>query len=235
MQLSPEELHVWLVDLDVSPQLLGELESTLSFDEIERANRFYFDRDRRNFIVARGKLRAILASYLGRAPSALRFYYNQFGKPRIDESEEIPTISFNLSHSGGFALVAVALAKEVGVDIEQVDASVRTEEVAKNFFSQTEITALSSLPPALRAEGFFNCWTRKEAYIKARGVGLSIPLDLFDVSLIPGEPAALLRTENPSDLSRWKIENLELDRRYKAAIAAAGCNWKVTRLNWGPR
>jgi 4'-phosphopantetheinyl transferase len=234
MQLNRDQLHVWLASLEVASQQLGELEGTLSADEVARAHRFYFERDRRRFIAAHGILRAVVASYFEAAPSAVRFSYNEFGKPRLEGSQEIRDLNFNLSHSGGLALVAVALARDVGVDIETIDDSVRTEEVAKSFFSANEIAALAGLPQSLRLTGFFNCWTRKEAYVKARGMGLSMALNSFDVSLNPGGRADLIRTGNSSAISNWKIENLEIDARHAAAIAAAGCNWKVARWNWQP-
>jgi 4'-phosphopantetheinyl transferase len=234
MQLNRDTLHVWLVRLEVASPQLDELERTLSADEIARADSFYFERDRRSFVVARGILRATIANYLATTPSALRFSYNEFGKPRLEGSREVCDLAFNVSHSGGSALIAIALDRDVGVDIEMINDSVRTEEVAKHFFSASEVAALARLPQSLRTAGFFNCWTRKEAYIKARGMGLSIPLDSFDVSLIPGEPADLIRTEDPLDSLNWKIENLEIDSRYAGAIAAAGRNWKVARLDWRP-
>ncbi len=234
MQLNGDELHVWLARLEVDPQQLVELKRALSPDELERADNFYFERDRRSFIAARGILRTLLARYLAAAPSALRFDYNEFGKPRLAGAPENCDLRFNLSHSGGLALVAIALARDVGVDIEAIDNSVGTEEIAKNFFSTGEVSALQHLPQSLRLMGFFNCWTRKEAYIKARGMGLSIPLDSFDVSLHPDEPADLIRTAEPSDRLNWKIENLEIDEQFAAAVAAAGRNWKVSQRRWLP-
>ncbi len=230
--MSRGELHVWLASLEIASQELGEMESTLSADEISRARRFYFERDRRNFIGRRGILRAILATYLETKPSALRFLYNEFGKPRLDDSKEARNLSFNLSHSGELALVAVAIDRDVGVDIEFIDNSMPAEEVAKRFFSAKEIAALEALPQSLRLGGFFNCWARKEAYIKARGMGLSIPLDSFDVSLIQGETVTLVGTRNSSEISNWKINALNIDSGYAAAVAAAGSDWYVARRHW---
>jgi 4'-phosphopantetheinyl transferase len=233
VKLNRDELQIWLASLEIGPQQLGELERTLSADEIARAGRFYFERDRRSFIGRRGILRAILATYLETTPSALRFLYNEFGKPRLEGSKEARSLSFNLSHSGLLVLVAVAIERDVGVDIEFIDSSVSFEEVAKRFFSPNEIATLEALPQSLRPAGFFNCWARKEAYLKARGMGLSIPLDSFDVSLIQGETATLVGTENSSsDISNWKVENLNIDSRYAAAVAAAGRDWKVALWNW---
>jgi 4'-phosphopantetheinyl transferase len=232
MQLNRDRLHVWCASLEISSLQLGELERTLDDSEITRANKFYFERDRRRFVAARGMLRAILANYLETTPSALRFSYNEFGKPSLEGSAEIRDLRFNVSHSGGLVLIAVALARDVGVDIEMINPSVRTDEVARSFFSPNKVATLARLPQALRPLGFFNCWTRKEAYIKARGMGLSIPLDSFDVSLNPGEAAEMIRTANFSYLSNWRIEHLEINSCYAAAVAAAGHDWKLTRWDW---
>ncbi len=232
VKLNRDELHVWLASTEIGSQRLGELERTLSADEIARAGRFHFERDRKNFVGRRGILRAVLASYLETRPSALRFLYNKFGKPRLADSREVRNLSFNLSHSNEVILIAVAIDRDVGVDVELIDNSVPSEEVAKRFFSVNEIAALEAMPQPLRLAGFFGCWARKEAYIKARGMGLSISLDSFDVSLIQGETATLVGTENSSDRSNWKIENLNIDSRYAAAVAAAGHDWNVARRNW---
>jgi len=234
MKLGRGEIEVWVASLSaLEPKQLGELESTLSADEVARADKFYFERDRRSFIGRRGILRAILAAYLGTKPSALRFLYNEFGKPRLEASTEAArNLSFNLSHSGGLALVAVAIDREVGIDLELIDSTVASGEVAKRFFSKNEVAALEAMPLPMRLAGFFNCWARKEAYIKARGMGLSIPLDSFDVSLMEGEATDLAGIENSSDTRSWKIEGLDVDPRYGAAIAAPGRDWKVVRRSW---
>src|SRR5579871_3718112 len=149
MHLNRDELHVWLARLEVASQQLVELKRSLSPDELERADNFYFERDRRRFIAGRGILRTLVASYLAAAPSALRFDYNEFGKPRLEGAPENCELRFNLSHSGGLALIAIALARDVGVDIEAIDNSVGTEEIAKNFFSTSEVSALQRLPQSL--------------------------------------------------------------------------------------
>jgi 4'-phosphopantetheinyl transferase len=234
VKLNRDELHVWLASMEIAPRRLGELERTLSADEIARAGKFYFERDRLRYVGRRGILRAILANYLETKPSALRFLYNEFGKPRLEDSQQARSLSFNLSHSRELVLIAVAIDRDIGVDIEFIDDAVASEEVAKRFFSVNEIAALEALPQSLRHVGFFNCWARKEAYIKARGMGLSIPLDSFDVSSIQGEKATLVGTEKSSDVSDWKIESLNLDSRYAAAVAAPGRDWSVARRNWRP-
>jgi 4'-phosphopantetheinyl transferase len=232
VKLNRDEVHVWSASLELGSESLGELERTLSADELQRAARFHFERDRKNFVGRRGILRNILATYLGTKPSALRLAYNDFGKPCLEGSREARSLSFNPSRSGVLMLVGVALDRPVGIDIEYIDSSVSSNEVAKRFFSMNEIAILEALPQSLRLREFFNFWARKEAYIKARGMGLSIPLDSFDVSPIQGEAAVVLGTGDSSDGSNWKIENLNIDSRYAAAVAAAGRGWKVTRSSW---
>jgi 4'-phosphopantetheinyl transferase len=229
VKLNRDEIHVWTASPEIALQQAAELERTLSTDEIDRARRFHFETDRRNFIGRRAILRAILADYLATTPSSLRFLYNDFGKPRLDGSPEARSLSFNQSRSRGLTLVAVTLDRDVGVDIEFVNDSVPTAELATSFFSTNEIATLQALPESLRLAGFFNCWSRKEAYIKARGMGLSIPLDSFDVSLNHGDAGTVVVNGNSSD---WKIENLDIDPRFAAAVGAPGRDWKVTRRNW---
>jgi 4'-phosphopantetheinyl transferase len=232
LKFSRDEIHVWLASFELGSQQLAELERTLSADEIARASRFYFERDRRNYIGRRGILRAILATYLETEPSAVRFLYNEFGKPRLEGSQEARGLSFNLSHSGLLNLVAVGIDREVGVDIELINSSVSSDELARRFFSPNEVATLEALPQSLRLAGFFKCWARKEAFIKARGMGLSIPLDSFDVSPIQDETVALVRTANSAYLSNWKIEDLDIDPGCAAAVAADGRDWKVALKNW---
>jgi 4'-phosphopantetheinyl transferase len=193
---------------------------TLSEDEQRRAHRFHFAEDRRRFTVARGVLRALLARYLGNNPATLQFVYNIHGKPRLPENHPL---RFNVSHSGGLALYAVAWNREIGVDIERLRPEFAGEAIAERFFSRNEVAILRSLPPPLVVTAFFNCWTRKEAYIKARGKGLAIPLDQFDVSLHPGEPAQVHQDrESPAETGRWAIWDLSPAPGFAGAAAVEG-------------
>jgi len=155
-------------------------------DERQRAERFRFERDRRRFIVAHGVLRDILGRYLKCSPAQVSFSYNQYGKPALAQESEAIGLRFNMSHSHEVALYALTRAREVGVDVELLREDFASLEIAERFFSRSEVALLNSLAPELRTDGFFNCWTRKEAYIKALGEGLSHPLDRFAVSLAPG-------------------------------------------------
>lgn len=193
LQLSASDISIWRAKLDCDASVVTQLETTLSQDEKERAARFHFDRDRSHFIVARGVLRNLLGRYLAQNPGDIRFRYGPHGKPSLIARKGDPAIQFNLSHSQGIAIYAFGYERELGVDVESIRREVAGEDIAQRFFSTHEMQELLAIPAEQRAEGFLLCWTRKEAYIKARGEGLQIPLNSFDVSLTPGEPARFLR------------------------------------------
>jgi len=226
--LGTNEVHVWRVFLDETPTPIDGFAYTLSQDEQSRANRFYFRRDRERFIVAHGILRMILGFYLNKAPNTLSFCCGSHGKPALAVESGCDGIRFNLSHSHGIALYAFARGRAVGVDVESI-RDLEVEQIAERFFSRDEIATLRTLAPDLRNYAFFLCWTRKESYIKARGEGLSLPLDQFDVSLIPGEPAALLSTQrDPYEVSRWSLQELTPASGYVAALAVEGHGYHLT-------
>ncbi|HEY0378614.1 MAG TPA: 4'-phosphopantetheinyl transferase superfamily protein [Pyrinomonadaceae bacterium] len=221
------EVHVWHADLDRTAERMPDLLQTLTPDEREKAGRFRFRKDRDRFVVARGLLRAILGDYLQVRPRQLRFTYGPHGKPSLPSEFGRGALQFNLSHSQGQALYAVACRRRVGVDIEQVRSDFTCLEIAQRFFSSREVDVLRSLPPEKQTEAFFNCWTRKEAYIKARGEGLSLPLDQFSVSLAPGEPAALLSCGESQEPSRWSLRGLEVGPGFVAALAVEGHDYRL--------
>jgi 4'-phosphopantetheinyl transferase len=175
------ELVLHALDVDAGP-----LARLLSADEGERAGRFAFERDRRRYVVARARLRQLLGERLGAAPESLRFVYHAHGKPALARCPGQRDLRFNVSHCGEVAAYAFADGREVGVDIEEVRALPDADALAMRFFSPDERAAYLSLPRQARPRGFFNCWTRKEAFVKALGAGLSQPLDAFDVSRAPG-------------------------------------------------
>ncbi len=228
-----DEVHVWRATLDLSPSQIDSFWHTLAPDEKARAERFYFHRDRDRFIAARGVLRAILGLYLNKAPECLSFCYGSHGKPALVWESGGDAIRFNISHSDGVALYAVTRGRKVGIDLELVRRGLEIEEIAERFFSRLEIATLRALPTYLRRYAFFLCWTRKEAYIKARGEGLSLPLDQFDVSLIPGEPATLMSTRPDSDEAlRWSLRELTPDPGYAAALAVEGHGRSFAYWQW---
>jgi 4'-phosphopantetheinyl transferase len=230
--LRDDEVHVWRAWLD-SASSSSILAGLLSDSEMQKAARFRFSRDRHRFIVAHGVLRSLLGLYLCRDPRSLDFQTNEFGKPSLLAEEDDNAINFNLSHSHDLALFAFVRAREVGVDVEHVRPEFAELAVAQQFFAPEEITELQALDPPLRVNGFFNCWTRKESYIKARGTGLSLPLHDFEVSLRPGSPAALLRhLSDPGESSRWCLHELSPGPGYVGALAVEGHDLWVQKWQW---
>ncbi len=225
LRLEPVDVHLWQATLD--DYLAGNLKHLLSNDEKSRAERFHFEKDRCEFTAARGLLRTLLSAYVGIDSDRLRFTYAEKGKPSLEERRP-SGIKFNLAHSHGRALFAFSNGREVGVDLEFMRDDLADEKVAERFFSAGEIDSLKAVGPELRKEAFFNCWTRKEAYIKARGEGLSMPLNEFDVSLLPGEPAALLRNHKvPAEAARWTMRSVPMPPGYVAALVVEGHGWKL--------
>jgi 4'-phosphopantetheinyl transferase len=225
LTLGADEVHVWHAKLD--DYAAASLKRLLAKDEVSRAERFHFAKDRNHFIVARAWLRKLLAAYSGIDAAELRFSYAEKGKPSLEESQR-SAINFNLAHSHGMAIYAFSRGREVGVDLEFIREDLADEKIAERFFSPREVDTLSTVPAELRKEAFFNCWTRKEAYIKARGEGLSMPLDEFDVSLAPGEPAALLRNhKEPAEVTRWTMQSIPVSSGYVAALVVEGHDWRL--------
>lgn len=227
--LSDHEVHVWRGWQDVPEAALPTLLAVLSADEVQRARRFVTAQLTARFTAARGMMRHVLSGYVDRAPHALAFSYREHGKPYLGEW---PELYFNLSHSHGFMVLAVSRRRDLGVDVEAIRPEVPHESIARRFFSPREVDMLFALPPQQQAHGFFNCWTRKEAYLKALGWGLSIPLDRFDVTLTPGVPAQLLEDRGNADLHRWTLCNLEAAPGYAGALAVDGAGWTLRGFEW---
>jgi len=224
--LTSDDVHVWLASLDVAGSRLKALARTLSGDERERARRYHFRRDRDRYVVCRGVLREILGVYLDRSADSIRLRYRAHGKPALAGEGERNGLRFNVARSGGMALYAVAWGREVGVDLESIRPELATAEIAEQFFSPGEVEALRALHAGEWTDAFFACWTRKEAYVKATGGGLSTGLDTFEVSLAPGAPAALLRAPG-AEASRWSLRELTPRPGYIGALAVEG------RRGWG--
>lgn len=233
LALANDDVHVWRASLDRAAAQLRHLERTLAPDEWDKAARFYFEKDRERYVVTRGLLRAILGRYLGLEPAQLRFSYGPYGKPRLSGGSGAGALRFNLSHSHGLALFAVSRGREIGIDVERVRPEFAGERIAEQFFSPREVAARRALPPESRVEAFFNCWTRKEAYVKARGQGLSLPLDRFDVSLAPGDAATLLHVDGDArKAARWSLRALMPGPDYVAALAVEGRPRRLECWDW---
>jgi 4'-phosphopantetheinyl transferase len=218
LELGGRDVHLWVARLEASENVFAEAFSWLSPDEVERADRFRFDWHRRAFVLGRAVLRALVASYLRIAPKEASFTYGPKGKPGLGGAAK--SLLFNVSNSGDLAAYAFTLDCEIGVDVEHRKRLIEIERIAQRFFAPDEVTELLGLPEGERHEGFFNCWTRKEAYIKAVGDGLSVPLDSFQVTLRPGVPARMVGL-NGSDAAaeRWTMHAFTPAPDYAGAIA----------------
>lgn len=216
--LPADVVHLWKKAFDASPQEMERCSEVLSPEERARAQRFRVEPPRRAFILTRGTLRILLGKYLNQAPNDLSFRYTEFGKPFLNESKEL---RFNVSHTDGIALLAFVGGPEVGVDVEKIRPVKDLKNLANRFFSPAERDRLNRIAADDELHtAFFRCWTRKEAYIKGKGEGLSIPLHQFDVSLEPGETQALIATRpDPSEAGRWLLRDVSFDPSYVAALA----------------
>jgi 4'-phosphopantetheinyl transferase len=214
---SPNEVHVWAGSLGCPGPVVQRLRALLSEDEQARADRYRFERDRSRYVVGRAQLRCLLSRYLTVAPAELHFEYGAYDKPALTGCK----LRFNLAHSGPVVLYALTCAGEVGVDVELEGTNLAGERLAERFFSATEVASLRSLPRSERPRAFLRCWTRKEAFVKARGDGLQLALDSFDVSLAPGQPVAVMRTGwSKSEPTEWRLSDLsDEDAGYVAALA----------------
>ncbi len=222
------EVHVLRAFLDLTTIQKEGLLAVLSSDEVARAERFHFARDQNRFIAARGTLRKILGRYLEENPSKLRFEYTPHGKPIIATNSGYDTLSFNLSHSGPFALYAVTRGRNIGIDIEHIRDNVDVGQMAQGFFSQSEIRSLEQTPQNNRSELFFKYWTRKEAFIKATGEGISFPMERCDVSLITGNNISpIIIPGDNKDSVGWYGRDLFPGSGYAAAIAVEGADWDL--------
>jgi 4'-phosphopantetheinyl transferase len=233
--LAPDEVHSWCASLDVPPETSARLFATLTPGERNRSARFHFEPDRQRFIVAHGVLRHLLACYLQTEPARIDFVYNACGKPGLS-CEFGSRLKFNLSHSAGRALIAIAIASDVGVDLEYTDWHADYVDIARRFFSKDEVACLIALPSALQAEAFFECWTKKEAYLKACGEGLAKPLDSFSV------PLSTDYAHTPVDLCAgshdvvppkcWSLYTLRPAPGYAGALAIEGTGWRLSQYQW---
>lgn len=231
--LPSDQVHVWCASLRLPPWRIEELGQWLSADELQRAERYRFQSDRDHFVASQGLLRCILSRYLEVKPHQLHFQHGPFGKPALVETLAGDTISFNLSHSTELALYVVARKRRVGIDVEAIRSLPDARLVAEQFFSPRENMALAAFPSDLREQAFFCCWTRKEAYLKARGEGLYLPLDQFEVSVAPGEPARLVKTlEGPEETERWSLRALWPAPGYAATVVVEGCGWDLKCWQW---
>lgn len=238
LALGTQELDVWKVSLDDAEWPEPELTELLTEDERARAQAFHFEKHRRRFVVGRASLRRILARYLKADPTGLRFRYGERGKPELELGAAAVTTSpvrFNLSHSHGLAVFAVAREREVGVDVEWIRADVDVDGIAARFFSTAEHAALRQIAEPERRAAFFRVWTRKEAYLKAIGQGLFRCSRGFDVSVVGDEPPRLLHVASaPDEADRWSMEDFAPAPEFVGAVLAEGRGWSLRRWRLDP-
>lgn len=215
-------VDVWRVHLD-SPMKTESEPSLLSSDEMARASRFHFERDRNHFTRCRSALRSLLAGYLEIPADEIRFEYLRSGKPQLAAEQNPRALQFNLSHSASMALIAVGSEHRLGVDIEKIRSDVDTSSLAERFFSLRERAGLEALPDHLRVPGFFACWTRKESFLKATGDGLSFPLADFSVTTHPDlDPALEEIRGNTEAPKQWFLADLSVVDGYRATVTIEG-------------
>jgi 4'-phosphopantetheinyl transferase len=211
---------VWKMRLD-SAERRDPAEGPLSADEVARANRFHFEKDRSQFVCCRSALRRLLGAYLDISPAELRFKYLSSGKPQLEEEQNPLDLQFNVAHSGDLALIAVGTGHQLGVDVEKIRGEVDTQSLAERFFSLREREGLRALPEPERVSGFFACWARKEAFLKATGEGLSFPLSKFSVTVDPNrDPEIQEINGSEQEGKRWFQADLPVGNEYRAALVA---------------
>lgn len=230
LRILPHQVDIWRINLNPAPHLHSVGPEYLSTEEISRMEMFHFEADRRRYLVSHCGLRVILSRYLGNNPDEIRYQYSDKGKPSLMPPAGL---FFNLSHSHEIALVAVAAHREIGVDVEWVRPLEDIRQLAKTCFSLSEYQAFSQAPPPHNLRVFFNGWTSKEAYIKAVGDGLSIPLDQFDVSMQPQQTSKLVCVAgHPEEAKQWTLREVPLGDEYAAAFAVRAGQVKVRFLSF---
>ncbi len=241
-KLNPNQVHLWFAFPDEieDPELLSRYEKILADDELVRQGRFRFDRHRHRFLVARALVRSVLSRYADIEPDRWRFCANKYGKPEISRSMNRLGIRFNLSHTAGLIVCGVALNRDIGVDVENIERQSKTDGIASRYFSPEEIADLETLDETERKERFYRYWTLKESYVKARGIGLSLPLDRFAFHLKENEPIRIsFAPDMNDDPDRWQFKLFEPLSNHPAAVsverpAGADCEfetWKTVPLS----
>ena len=215
--MKADEIHVWSGRIAAGEDCFRELYKSLSQDETERATRLHFDKHKRSYIICRGLLRSILAGYLRLRPAEILIQYGAQGKPFLHNR----AVRFSVSHSEDRVLFAFCWDRELGIDLEYMRDLSDAEQLARRFFAPSEYIEFCGTSPAIRTRAFFCRWTRKEAYIKATGLGLSLPLDSFHVPALPGQLANLRVTTGPgAQFSGWSLIHLDPAPGYVGALAA---------------
>jgi 4'-phosphopantetheinyl transferase len=227
--ISENEIHIWQIDIETQLQYLHTYWSYLSNIEQSRASKFRFEIHKNKYIVRTAVLRILLSNYMRCQPKEIEFKIGEFGKPKLNNSN----LGFNLSHSKNKAIIAISKHLQLGVDIEYIDEKIEAKQIANHYFSVEDRKQLYALNDEKLADGFFNIWTKKEAFIKAIGTGLTYPLDSFDVNLDILEKNALTRLENSfAEAKEWNLFSIETFNDFKSALAYNGKTKEIQYFNY---
>lgn len=230
--LQNNEVHIWLVDIKNNVHDLEFYCKLLFAEELDQANRFHFEKDRIRHVITHGILRLLISRYLGIKPDEILFTYNKRRKPEIVNKSN-KKLCFNLSHSGNYILFAFSWDRKLGIDIELEKQIKDADGIIERFCSEHEKKEYFSFPPESRSKIFFNCWTRKEAYIKARGDGLYFPLENFSVSIDPLKPPLLLEVKDePHEKEHWYFHDIIADKDYSSCLAIESKEIEILYFNW---
>ncbi len=231
--LGDDDVHLWKAHIARSQDAVERLWQVLESDEKERAERFRFERDRNAFVVSRGLLRTLTAEYLSCGVEAIDLVQGPYGKPQL--AGPVSDLRFNVSHSGDLSVLAFASGAEIGVDVEKTTRDIPFLDIGRRFFARSEMDVMERLPSARIRDAFYACWTRKEAYIKALGLGVTHGLSNFAVSVHPDDAPSLLASDlDPAAPERWEIADFYPDRGYRGALAIQGKGRAVRLFEWRP-
>lgn len=232
--LPTKQVHIWLVDLRTTASARERLLPVLTAAERTRALRFIFEKDQQQFIVARGCLRQLLEYYTGQPASRIAFTEGPHGKPALAPSQNADDLHFNVSHSQGYALYAFCRDAELGIDLEGIRPTTDVAAIAQRFFSPQETETLLTANAEHQRRGFFTYWTRKEAYLKAIGKGLTMPLNQFNIGHFPDHGFVHAKHASGYTPTSWFIQDLAVGSGFKAAICTYKNEWHLTHGIWTP-
>ena len=220
IKLISKTAYIYFINFDISKHEISSLKNYLSEDEIIKASKFRFQKDKNASIITRGALRLLSSEYLNIKPEDISFKYGEYGKPDYDFETNL---KFNVSHSGQVAIIGFVLNDDIGVDVEEIKTDFDVLDIVSNYFSKTEIKSLKKLPKENHTKGFYRCWTRKESFIKAKANGLSFPLDSFSVSIDSDEKTELLETKwDSTEKESWKLFTFSPQENYIGAVSIKG-------------
>ena len=229
--IADNEVHIYFASVNLARPYIDDLRKNLIDEEKQKALKFVFEKDRVRYTIARGILREILGQYLSAVPNEISFSSNKYGKLSIDRKYHQSNLNFNLSHSGDMIVYGIINDRQIGIDVENIRPNDSSRNIINRFCSGHEKDEFNMLPERIKERAFFTCWTRKEAYIKALGLGLYYPLEHFSVSLTPGKRAKLTYDKN-YDVSKWSLEEFISTDQYIGAVAVEGKDLDINLFQW---